>query len=96
MVIRTKKEVMNFISTFADVAKYDEQGKKHYLVFEDSERNGQWTLMRYADDTFTIHGRGDTYCDETERQLESAELQKFIWQWRKSINASLRKKLQLT
>ncbi|PGK51545.1 hypothetical protein CN918_27525 [Priestia megaterium] len=94
MVIRTKKDVLQLISTFPDIALYDEQGRKHYLVFEDNERNGQWTLMRYENNKFTRHGRGDTYCDEGEVSLDEDELQKFVWQSRKHINASLKRELQ--
>ena len=94
MVIRTKNDAVELISNFESLTPYDEQGNKHYLVFADGKRNGQWTIMRYENGSFTRHGRGNTYCDSGEESLEKEELYKFIWLERKQVNAALKQSVQ--
>lgn len=94
MVLKSKKDIEQFSTDFPQIASYDEQGKKHYFVFEDKQRNGQWTLM-FSDDqkAWTVHGKGETYCDPDEKLLEQKEVVQFIWNNRGSVNKVLRKKV---
>lgn len=92
-LIVSKKDIEYFQNNFIDVATYDPKGNKHYFVFRDSVRNGNWTLMHYqAEDKWTIHGKGLDYCDESEKELTNEELIKFIYKNRKYINNELRSK----
>lgn len=88
--IMTKKEIQTFMNQFISYAQYDTNGVKYYFIFEDRKRGGQFTLMNYASGAWSIHGRGDQYCDETETELSSAEVESLIWQNRAAINAKLK------
>ncbi|MCP3764840.1 hypothetical protein NLX67_21200 [Domibacillus sp. A3M-37] len=91
-VLKSKKDIEQFSADFPQIAFYDEQGKKNYFVFEDKQRNGQWTLMFSNDkNVWTIHGKGDTYCDPDEKLLEPKETVQFIWNNRGSVNKALRR-----
>lgn len=96
MTIKTKQDIENLLSSFCDIAPYDEQGAKYYLVFSDKERSGDWTLMVYRDGVITAHGRGIDYCDKGERVLKKEEARKFVWNNRKAINKVLREKQKVT
>ncbi len=96
MTIKTKRDIEELWSSFCDFAQYDEKGAKHYLVFSDKERSGDWTLMVYRDGLITAHGRGIDYCDEGERVLKREEASKFVWKNRKAINAVIREKRKVT
>ncbi|WP_043931827.1 hypothetical protein [Bacillus sp. EB01] len=88
-----KRDIENFLNGFSGVADYDFVGKKYYLVFEDSIRKGSWTLMHYeAGGKWTIHGKGENYCDEGEKELVKEDLINFIYKNRKYINRVLKKK----
>ncbi|OCA84101.1 hypothetical protein A8F94_15355 [Bacillus sp. FJAT-27225] len=88
-----KRDIENFLNGFSDLADYDFVGKKHYLVFEDSIRNGSWTLMYYeADGKWTIHGKGENYSDEGEKELIKEDLINFIYKNRKYVNREIKKK----
>lgn len=90
-VLKSKKDIEQFSNDFPNIALYDEQKNKHYFIFEDRERNGQWTLMLNEDKTtWTIHGKGETYCDPDEMPLDSKEMVQFIWKNRGSVNKVLR------
>jgi hypothetical protein len=58
----------------------------NYFVIEDKERNGNWTLMNYPDGNWSIHGKGEQYCDEDETLLSEDDILTFIWKNRSSIN----------
>ncbi|MCM3790056.1 hypothetical protein M3221_16840 [Domibacillus indicus] len=90
-VLKSKKDIEQFSIDFPHITFYDEQGNKHYFVFEDKKRNGQWTLM-LSEDTkaWTIHGKGSTYCDADEQLLELTEMVQFVWKNRGSVNKALR------
>ncbi|MCM3791429.1 hypothetical protein RG959_20610 [Domibacillus sp. 8LH] len=96
-VLRSKKDIEQFSMDFPQIAFYDDQGNKHYFVFEDKQRNGQWTLMfnEYTK-AWTVHGKGETYCDPDEQLLEPAEMVKFIWKNRSSVNKVLRQKTEFS
>ncbi|MCM3790043.1 hypothetical protein M3221_16775 [Domibacillus indicus] len=94
-VLKSKKDIEQLSMGFPQIAFYDEQGNKHYLVFEDKQRNGQWTLMfNQHTKAWTIHGKGETYCDPDEQLLEPAEMVRFIWKNRGSVNKALRQKAE--
>lgn len=94
MTIRTKIDVKKRLDTFEEWASYDENGKKYYFVFPDAKRNGLWTIMKYADGVFTLHGRGETYCDQGEKVLKKEELQTIVWNNRKFVNEVFKKQVQ--
>lgn len=85
-IIRSKKDVKQFLESFEETAAWDGEVGKRYFVFEDRERGGIWTLMRYADGTFTVHGKGESYCDEGEAALSAEEAVGFLWKHRSAIN----------
>ncbi|WP_050184320.1 hypothetical protein [Domibacillus robiginosus] len=94
-VLKSNKDIEQFSIDFPQIAFYDEQGSKYYFVFEDKQRSGQWTLM-FSEDTraWTIHGKGETYCDPGEQLLETTEMVRFLWKNRGSVNRALRQKME--
>lgn len=88
--IRSRKDIESFLTNFNQFADFDATGMKHYFIFDDLDREGLWTLMKYKDDSFSIHGKGKTYCDEEECFLSHEELTKLLWNNRKAVNAVLR------
>lgn len=92
-LIVSKKDIENFLENFLDLAEFDQQGNKHYFIFQDNTRNGDWTLMFYpAEEKWTIHGKGLDYCDESEKELTRTELIQFLFKSRKYVNNELRSK----
>lgn len=90
MIIKRKRDAEAFLSDFQRIADYDKAGNKHYIVFEDFVRNGQCTIMKYDDKSFSIHGKGESYCDENEQFLSTDELVSFLWKHRKAVNNLLK------
>ncbi len=90
-VISKKVHVDEFISNFEKMASYDFEKEKHYFVFYDKERGGQLTLMKSKDNCWTIHGKGEKYCDLCETVLEKSEVQLLIWKNRAAINQQCKK-----
>lgn len=88
MIFKSKKDIENWLPKFKEYAAFD--GEKHYLVFDDRDRGGIWTLMLYNDGQFTLHGRGDDYCDDTEKEITREELVGFIWKNRKSVHETVK------
>ena len=66
-MIRRKRDIEALLSNFEAVALYDGNGRKHYIVFSDFHRDGKCTVMKYNDGSFSIHGKGESYCDENGR-----------------------------
>ncbi|QHA91363.1 hypothetical protein [Bacillus sp. N1-1] len=89
-IIKRKADVETLLKGFDQLAEFDQVGQKHYMVFEDTERNGLCTLMKYENSSFSVHCKGASYCDEEERFLESEELIVYLWKRRKAVNAVLR------
>ncbi|WP_377889975.1 hypothetical protein [Alkalihalobacillus sp. R86527] len=89
-VIKSMREVSALLSDFKKIADYDSTGKKHYIIFEDHVREGHWTVMKYDDGTYSIHGKGETYCDKEERVVSTEELKKMLWENRKAVNKVVR------
>ncbi|TKD72100.1 hypothetical protein [Pseudalkalibacillus hwajinpoensis] len=90
MIIKRKRDAEELLSNFDHVADYDKAGNKHYIVFEDFVRNGHCTIMKYDDTSFSIHGKGDSYCDENEQFISKDELASFLWKHRKAVNHLLK------
>lgn len=88
-VIRSKKDAGSFMDQFEEKALLDEAGGKLFFVFADRERGGIWTLMSYRNGGWTVHGKGDAYCDEGETVMTKDEVQNFIWKHRAAINKAL-------
>lgn len=87
--IRSKKDAESFLVAFEQAASWDESGRKRYLVLEDRERGGIWTLMSYPDGSWTLHGKGEHYCDEGETTLTVEEACAFVWKQRAAINRAV-------
>jgi hypothetical protein len=93
MQIKKKIDIENLLDNFSSNAEWDASGEKHYIVFADHKRNGQWTLMNYPDNRFSLHGLGEDYSDEDESFFDDRDqLVSFIWENRSAFNASLRTK----
>lgn len=81
---------MQFLEKFTDIASYDYENEKHYFVFKDKERGGQYTLMK-KDERWSIHGKGENYCDDGETMMDDIDgLLVFIWKHRSKINHVLK------
>lgn len=89
-VIRSKKDIEELLLNFKKVANYDPTGEKHYIVFNDNDRNGQWTVMKYDEATYSVHGKGESYCDKEETFVSIEDLQKMLWENRKAVNKLVR------
>ncbi|WP_409294306.1 hypothetical protein V1498_13910 [Peribacillus sp. SCS-26] len=94
--IVSKKDIDIFLNQFKEITDFDEEGRKHYLVFQDIQRNGDWTLMHYeAEGKWTLHGKGPGYCDPEETELSKEELTGFVYKNRKYINREIKAKKQV-
>lgn len=81
---------MQFLEEFTDMVSYDYENEKHYFVFKDKERGGQYTLMK-KDERWSIHGKGENYCDDGETMMDDIDgLLVFIWKHRSNINRVLK------
>lgn len=89
-IIKKKVDIQDFIEKFELIASYDDVGQKHYLVIEDRERGGEWTLMKYSDSRWTLHGKGLDYCDQDEHRLLDKDLVDFIWKNRALFNRKIK------
>ena len=88
--IRRRIDIAHFLTEFRNLSCYDSFGKKHYFIFDDFKRNGQWTLMLNYKNQWSLHGKGEHYCDESELFMKQEEIELFIWKNRKAINNSLK------
>jgi hypothetical protein len=93
MQIKKKSDIDWVLENFTSFACRDAEGGKHYLVFEDRKRGGQWTLMKYgAGHLFSIHGLGEDYKDEEETFFEERDsVAAFLWENRSVFNAAVKK-----
>ncbi|WLR51787.1 hypothetical protein LC040_02460 [Bacillus tianshenii] len=90
--IRTRKDIEALLLQFETVAEYDSEKGKWYFVFRDLERNGEWTLMK-REKQWTLHGKGETYCDLYEVEMEREKVCRFLWKSRKAVNEELRQRV---
>lgn len=90
MQIKKKDDIGLILDNFSSYAKWDPSGQKLYLVFADNKRGGQWTLMNYNDDRFSVHGRGQDYLDEKEAFFEERNsVVSFLWNNRAALKAAV-------
>ncbi|MFD0673091.1 hypothetical protein [Cohnella sp. GCM10027633] len=96
MQIKKKTDIASVLDSFETIAAWDESGGKHYLVFEDRKRGGQWTLMKYGDrDLYSVHGLGADYHDAEETFFgEQADVVAFLWDNRSVYNAAAKRQSQ--
>ncbi|UQZ82334.1 hypothetical protein SK3146_01491 [Paenibacillus konkukensis] len=91
MQIKKKSDIETLLNHFSSFAQWDVAGKKHYFVFSDRKRGGQWTLMGYPNDRFSVHGRGEDYLDEQESFFEEREsIISFLWEHRSAFNSAVK------
>lgn len=89
--IATKRDAEKLMKNFSEFASYDAAGMKHYFSFRDKERDGKWTLMYYErENTWSIHGVGETYCDDGETILEEKQVVSFLYKNRKHVNNAIK------
>lgn len=93
MLIKKKGDIACILDSFETIASWDSTGSKHYLVFEDRKRGGQWTLMKYGDSgRFSVHGLGADYHDDAESFFStSEEVVSFLWDNRAVYNAAVKR-----
>lgn len=91
MQIKKKNDIDEILDNFSSFAKWDASGEKLYLVFADNKRGGQWTLMNYSDDRFSVHGLGRDYLDEKELFFdERNSVVSFLWDNRAAFKAAVK------
>ncbi|MGG3799007.1 hypothetical protein [Metabacillus fastidiosus] len=90
MRIRCKKDIAALLNQFEQVSQYDRYGRKYYIPFYDKERGGTCTIMKYKNDSYTIHGQGVSYCDNGEKPLLQDELLSLIWKHRKAFSEAIK------
>ncbi|OMF33762.1 hypothetical protein BK133_13300 [Paenibacillus sp. FSL H8-0548] len=91
MLIKKKTDITFILENFNDLAQWDAIGNKYYFVFSDRKRGGQWTLMSYGEDRYSIHGLGEAYMDESEFFFEKeSQIHSFLWENRSAFNAALK------
>lgn len=93
MQIKKKADIHFILENFDSLAQWDVQGNKFYLVFEDRNRGGQWTLMKYKmSERFSVHGLGEDYNDSDELFFDNQEnVVSFLWDNRAGYNAAIKK-----
>lgn len=91
MQIKKKIDIDVILDNFSSIAHWDSLGKKHYFVFEDRKRGGQWTLMNYSNERFSVHGLGENYLDESESFFEERYgVVSFLWEHRSAFNNAVK------
>lgn len=80
-----------FIESFIRIAEFDLAKEKHYFVFDDKDRGGHLTLMN-TKGMWSIHGKGEAYCDIDETFLEIENVYSLVWKHRAAINRVLKEK----
>lgn len=94
MQIKKKTDAELILENFTSFAQWDENGKKYYFVFPDNKRNGQWTLMKYLEDRYSVHGLGADYSDEGETFFDERDrIVSFLWENRSAFNSALKSRV---
>lgn len=94
MLIKKKTDIEVILNNFSALAEWDAEGEKFYLVFADRKRGGQWTLMNYSEDRFSVHGHGTDYLDDKESFFEAPDgVVSFLWDNRSAFNAAVKTNL---
>ncbi|WP_216828343.1 hypothetical protein [Alkalihalobacterium elongatum] len=89
MSIRNKMHIERLLLSFCDWADYDSILYKNYFVFDDKERGGIITLMK-TNGRWSIHRKGEEYCDPEETVLEGDAVKKLLWNHRAAVNRSIK------
>ncbi|MNQ81473.1 hypothetical protein D3C85_964960 [compost metagenome] len=90
MQIKNKQDIGLILDNFSNFAEWDAAGKKLYLVFADKKRGGQWTLMNYEDERFSVHGVGLDYGDADETFFDDRNLLlSFLWDNRAALKTAV-------
>lgn len=88
-MIKKKIDISStFIPCFEQLAEWD--GKKYYLLLEDTINEGSLTIMKYKDGNFTLHRKNNLFWDVEEQPLANDELIDIIWKNRKAVNRFLK------
>ncbi|SEB82000.1 hypothetical protein [Paenibacillus sp. GP183] len=91
MLIKKKVDIEEILDNFSAVANWDALGEKYYIVFADNKRTGQWTLMNYVNNHFSVHGLGENYVDDNETFFEARDkVVSFLWENRSGFNAAVK------
>jgi hypothetical protein len=91
MLIKKKADIDFILDNYSSFAQWDALGEKLYFVFADQKRGGQWTLMNYTDNRFSVHGIGKDYLDENESFFnERNSIISFLWENRSAFNATVK------
>lgn len=88
--LKSKADVTQLMNQFASISEEDPTLNKRYFILDDRERGGVWTIMLYPDGNWTIHGKGDDYCDEGETAMSPEQLATFLWKNRAAVNKQLK------
>ncbi|MDF2964274.1 MAG: hypothetical protein K0S39_6009 [Paenibacillus sp.] len=92
MQIKKKTDIEFILDRFPSIAEWDPSGEKLYFVFSDRKRGGQWTLMGYSDNRYSIHGLGPDYLDEKETFFDERNgVISFLWDNRSAFNTAVKK-----
>ncbi|MBO1515077.1 hypothetical protein [Metabacillus bambusae] len=80
------RDIREWLKIFEYKTSYDYDGEKQYFCFDDTEKGGIYTLMKYSNGIFTLHSKGENYCEDKEVEINEDELVRFIWKNRKVIH----------
>ncbi|MFB5663952.1 hypothetical protein [Alteribacillus sp. HJP-4] len=83
--LKRKADIEVWLNEFVQTADYDETGNKYYFVFADKFRGGMWTLMN-TNGQWSLHGKGEAYCDNEEVFIQKDEAVTFLWKHRAAVN----------
>ncbi|OLO40628.1 hypothetical protein BTR23_06495 [Alkalihalophilus pseudofirmus] len=89
MSIRSKLHIEQLLQSFSKWSEYDAVHLKYYFIFDDKERGGIITLMN-KDGRWSIHGKGESYCDHEETLLQIDDVKKLIWNHRAAVNRAIK------
>ena len=89
MMIRSKKEITEFLNRFHDFAILDDGGEKYYFCFDEKATGNIVTLMKYKDNSFTINRRNEEWHDNGEFSITREDLGKLIWENHREINKNI-------
>jgi hypothetical protein len=87
-LIRSKWGVSVFLSNFETFAKWN--GEKYYLTLETENPKGTLTIMKSPDGKFFYHRKNERYWDLTEIKMDNGILSDIIWEFRTTINKSIK------
>lgn len=87
--IKNKKDAEQWVEAFESNSSVDLEKNKRYYIIEDKQRNGTWTIMKYPQQTWSVHGIGEDYCDAEEMMLNEDQIIHFVWKNRAAVNKTI-------